>query len=233
MSGPLAKQVARLEARLLEKQGQLDEADSKILLLEQINNEVTLKEQETGRICNEKIKELRELLERKETMFQAKEKKWADVEKILVTYARKDMELRQKLTDIKYICDDPSSKRQITTVLNENEVLKRKVENAEKELELMRSQLTMQTEMGNSAEDFSYDGGSMVLRTMGHAPRRKVKSMAGAGGRGRQMNPGMDVKPVKEEDGESDDQACVACRLRRTKIQELKEELARVRDKCI
>jgi len=38
-------------------------------------------------------------------------------------YARKDLELREKLTDIKYICDDPSSKRKITTVINENDEL--------------------------------------------------------------------------------------------------------------
>ena len=52
-----------------------------------------MKEAETNRILNEKIKELKELLERKETMFQSKEKKWAEVEKILVQYARKDLDL--------------------------------------------------------------------------------------------------------------------------------------------
>ena len=65
-----------------------------MLLLEQINNEVELKEEETVRLSSEKINELRESLERKETMFQSKEKKWAEVERILVTYARKDLDLR-------------------------------------------------------------------------------------------------------------------------------------------
>jgi hypothetical protein len=37
--------------------------ESKILLLEQINNEVTMKEAETNKILNEKITELRETLE--------------------------------------------------------------------------------------------------------------------------------------------------------------------------
>jgi len=60
-------------------------------------------------------------------MFQSKEKKWAEVEKILVTYARKDLDLRQKLTDIKYICDDPSSKRKISTVVKQNEELQRMI----------------------------------------------------------------------------------------------------------
>lgn len=62
-------------------------------------------------------------------MFQAKEKKWIEVEWIVVTYARKDLDLREKLTNIKYICDDPSSKRKITTVIEENEDLHKKLEN--------------------------------------------------------------------------------------------------------
>lgn len=102
-----------------------------------------MKEAETNRILNEKITELKEILERKETLFQSKEKKWAEVEKIVVVYARKDLELREKLTDIKYICDDPSSKRKITTVINENDDLHRKVEEYKKEIDELREQMTM------------------------------------------------------------------------------------------
>jgi len=47
----------------------ISQKNSKILLLEQINNEVTIKETESSRILNEKISELKETLERKETMF--------------------------------------------------------------------------------------------------------------------------------------------------------------------
>ncbi len=78
--------LARKDKEIVALQGQT-------LLLEQINNEVWLKEAESNRLHEETIRDLRENLERKETMFQTKEKKWAEVEKILVTYARKDMDL--------------------------------------------------------------------------------------------------------------------------------------------
>ena len=71
-------------------------------------------------------------------MFQAKEKKWIEVEWIVVTYARKDLDLREKLTNIKYICDDPSSKRKITTVIEENEDLHKKLENQQWEIEELK-----------------------------------------------------------------------------------------------
>lgn len=79
-----------------------------------------------------------------------------------MVYARKDLELREKLTDIKYICDDPSSKRKITTVINENDELHRKVEEYKKELEDLKEQLTMKTEANpyDFETDFLFDGAS-------------------------------------------------------------------------
>ena len=135
-----------------------------------------MKEAETSRILNEKISELKEILERKETLFQSKEKKWAEVEKIVVVYARKDLELREKLTDIKYICDDPSSKRKITTVINENDDLHRKVEEYKKQLEEMKEQMTMQTEANpyDFESDFLQDGASQRIAT--YVPVKKNKS---------------------------------------------------------
>lgn len=155
----------------------VEQLDSKILLLEQINNEVMLKEAETNRILNEKIQELRELLERKETMFQAKEKKWAEVERILVTYARKDLDLRQKLTDIKYICDDPSSKRRITTIVNENENLQKQLLEKQDEIETIQAQYSMQTQVPGYeiGDDFLCDGASKRISTV-HSLSKPRKS---------------------------------------------------------
>lgn len=65
----------------------------------------------------------------------------------MVTYARKDLDLREKLTNIKYICDDPSSKRKITTVIEENENLHKKLETQQKEIDELKGQLTVQTEV--------------------------------------------------------------------------------------
>ena len=50
--------------------------------------------------------ELQDKLERKEYLMQLKEQKWAQLEKVLVPYVRKDPELRQRLTEIKYLVDD-------------------------------------------------------------------------------------------------------------------------------
>jgi len=63
------RELQYLHKRLKEKDELLSQRDTKILILEQINNEVTMKEAETSRILNEKISELKEILERKETLF--------------------------------------------------------------------------------------------------------------------------------------------------------------------
>ena len=71
----------------------------------------TEKEKET----NERHDEIKVKLERTENMFQSKqiqelevthldkEKKWVELERIVVNYARKDKHLRDKLSEIKYI----------------------------------------------------------------------------------------------------------------------------------
>lgn len=89
----------------------------------------------------ERIEEVKVKLERTENMLQNKEKKWSELERIVVTYARKDHDLRKKLTEIKYICDDPSSKRRITTVVEENAELKSKLENMKSEMEELKSHI--------------------------------------------------------------------------------------------
>ena len=87
------KELNQYKDMLSRKDKEIAALQGQTLLLEQINNEVWLKEAESNRLHEETIRDLRENLERKETMFQTKEKKWAEVEKILVTYARKDMDL--------------------------------------------------------------------------------------------------------------------------------------------
>eukprot|EP00345_Euplotes_harpa_P005398 CAMPEP_0168328580 /NCGR_PEP_ID=MMETSP0213-20121227/6594_1 /TAXON_ID=151035 /ORGANISM="Euplotes harpa, Strain FSP1.4" /LENGTH=113 /DNA_ID=CAMNT_0008331735 /DNA_START=228 /DNA_END=569 /DNA_ORIENTATION=+ len=105
-----------------------------------IDNEVTHKEKERELI--ERAEEIKVKLERTENMFQNKEKKWGELERIIVNYARKDQDLRNKLSEIKYICDDPSSKRRITTVVEENHVLKSQIDELEKEITELKVQVT-------------------------------------------------------------------------------------------
>lgn len=83
----------------------------------------------------DEISKLRTKLESKEYDLQAREKKWAEVDQILIKYAREDGELREKLDEIQYLCDDLTTARKITTVISQNEDLKT-------QLEEMRTQLT-------------------------------------------------------------------------------------------
>lgn len=79
------------------------------LIQEQINDDLKVKEKENECQWHERILELIQKLERKEYIMQTKEKKWHEVEKIMVEYARADMDLREKLAELRYICDDTSA----------------------------------------------------------------------------------------------------------------------------
>ena len=99
--------------------------DAKCLILEQINDEIKFKEKEAEIIQNQKIEHLNEVVERKEFLFQLKEQKWAEIEKIMVDYAREDLQLQKMLADLRYICDDVSTRRNVKNVLQQNEELKK------------------------------------------------------------------------------------------------------------
>ena len=118
------------------------EYTAQILVLKKINIEMEIREKEREKELNERVEEIKVKLERTENMFQSKEKKWGELERIVVGYARKDHDLRKKLSEIKYICDDPSSKRRITTVVEENQNLKSQIDLMEKEMIDLRSQVT-------------------------------------------------------------------------------------------
>lgn len=62
-----------------------------------------VRHEEREKELTERTEEIKVKLERTENMFQNKEKKWGDLERIIVQYARKDNQLRKKLTEIKYI----------------------------------------------------------------------------------------------------------------------------------
>ena len=70
------------------------------------------------------IEELTAKLERKEYMMQLKEAKWFKVEELMVEYAWEDMELRKKLCEVKYLCDDSTTGWGVHNVISENDQLK-------------------------------------------------------------------------------------------------------------
>lgn len=120
----------------------VDQLNAQVLVLNKLIYDMELRHEEKLKEIIERSEEIRIKFERTENMFQSKEKKWSELERIVVQYARKDHELRHKLTEIKYICDDPSSKRRITTVVEENEVLKSQIDEMEIEMEHLKKEVT-------------------------------------------------------------------------------------------
>lgn len=103
---------------------------AKCLLLEQINYEISSKENEVWLDYEQRIQDLTNKLEWKEYMIQQKEAKWFEVEKLMVEYARDDLELWKKLCEVKYLCDDSSTGWGINNVIVENKHLTNKLKNA-------------------------------------------------------------------------------------------------------
>jgi DNA repair exonuclease SbcCD ATPase subunit len=111
--------------------------EAKCLILEQINDEIKFKEQETELMLQERISDLNEAIERKEFLFQLKEQKWAAIEYVMVDYAREDLKLQRMLADLRYIWDDVSKRRNVRNVLQENEDLKEELENQKKTISIL------------------------------------------------------------------------------------------------
>lgn len=87
--------------------------------MEQINDEIKFKEQENEFILKQRIRELDQAIERKEFLFHLKEQKWAFIEKIMVDYAREDLDLQMMLAELRYICDDVSTRHNVRNMLQE------------------------------------------------------------------------------------------------------------------
>lgn len=131
--------------------------DAKCLILEQINDEIKFKEKEAEIIYNQKITHLHEAIERKEFLFQLKEQKWAEIEKIMVNYARDDLHLQKMLADLRYICDDVSTRRNVRNVLQENDELKAIIQDQKNIIGLMTQRL-----QDNTSSSSSHEGNSLT-----------------------------------------------------------------------
>ena len=87
----------------------------------------------------DRVQEIKDKLDEKEYELQLKEYNWAEFEKIIIHFVREDEEIMAMLNDVGYLCDDPSSKRKISTVVTENLKLKTKVHKLKNKLEEARS----------------------------------------------------------------------------------------------
>mmetsp|Transcript_19203 Transcript_19203/g.18862 ORF Transcript_19203/g.18862 Transcript_19203/m.18862 type:complete len:246 (+) Transcript_19203:44-781(+) len=137
----LSSCVTQLRKLIEEKDDKIEFLLAEILMLKKQMNINETNNEEKEREMTERAEEIKVKLERTENMFQNKEKKWSELERIVVNYARKDLHLRNKLSEIKYICDDPSSKRRITTVVEENERLRTEIDEIKSEMEELKSQV--------------------------------------------------------------------------------------------
>lgn len=153
-------------ASLVDQQAQKEQVfKDQILILMQINDELQCEKGDAQLDLEEKVDELKEQLEHKEYLLQSKEKKWADFEKVIVEYARADHDLRKKLDDIGYICDDPSSKRKISTVIHENEELRQCVSELKSQLQEAQSNADPVDYQENFRIDVIYAGEQNNVRT--------------------------------------------------------------------
>ena len=72
-----------------------------VVLLKKLIEEEKFERDYKVSFLREQIRGLKESLENKETFLQTKEKKWSDVEKIFVEYAKTDLDLQKKLNELK------------------------------------------------------------------------------------------------------------------------------------
>lgn len=112
-----------LKSRVSALNRQCDEAQAKILLLQQLNFEASVKEREQQQNYEEMMAEMKDKLDRKEFFMQNKERKWLEIEKILEEYVEEDDELRDKLLELRVNVTAASTKK-ISNVVGENEKLK-------------------------------------------------------------------------------------------------------------
>jgi hypothetical protein len=106
--------VAQLRNTITDKDTLIDTYLAEVLVLKKVITQMEDSNEEKEIELKERNEEIKVKLERTENMFQStsyllnlffidKEKKWAELERIVVNYARKDLALRNKLTEIKYI----------------------------------------------------------------------------------------------------------------------------------
>lgn len=99
--------------------------------------EAKVKEREEFQLYEEQLAEMKDKLDRKEFFMQNKERKWLEIERILEEYVHEDDELRDKLLELRVNVSAASTKK-ISNVVQENDKLKVKLDNALEEINRMR-----------------------------------------------------------------------------------------------
>lgn len=131
----LEKENKTISEAVKRQEEEISHLNDKCLILDQIKTFHESAAEEMELIWNEKISEYKEQLDRKEYVIQTKEKKWNEIEKIMTIYSKSDPILREHLTQLKYLWDDTSAGRGISSVIKENEILKNKLRVSKNEID--------------------------------------------------------------------------------------------------
>lgn len=137
-----------------EQTEEISHLNDKCLILDQIKNFHENAAEEIEKQCEERIQDYIEQLDRKEYVIQMKENKWNEIEKIMSIYTKSDYILRDQLAQLRYLCDDTSSGRGISSVIKENEALKDQLKAAKKEID---SLINVIHDLQRCQDDFSLD----------------------------------------------------------------------------
>lgn len=150
----LRKEREEYMQTLKEQNDEISHLNDKCLILDQIKNFHENAAEEMEKQCEERILDYIEQLDRKEYVIQMKENKWNEIEKIMSIYTKSDYILRDQLVQLRYLCDDTSSGRGISSVIKENEALKEQLKAAKKEID---SLINVIQDLQRCQDDFSLD----------------------------------------------------------------------------
>jgi hypothetical protein len=139
--------------------------EDKWLILDQIKAFHEQAAEDADRYWLEQIEDYKDQLDRKEYIIQMKEYKWNDIERIMANYAKTDYVLKDQLVQLKYLCDETSSGRGISSVIKENESYKKQLKMASQEVDNLVSVIQDLQQSHNESsleeimEEMSYTSG--------------------------------------------------------------------------
>ena len=87
------------------------------MLLEQISADFEMKEHLITKQFEDQIQALVENLDKKENQIQQKEKKWMEIERVVMVYAAEDEELKQRFRELRFVLI-PDAKISSTVAIN-------------------------------------------------------------------------------------------------------------------
>ena len=127
-----------LQNKVKELVRERDNAQSRLLVCEQMIEELKSRENDIEQHCTEKSKEMIEQLDVKEYVLQSYERRFRKAMKLLQKYKERDINIRFFLNEV---TDENDNKKSMTSVIEENEVLVKKVKKICSEISKYRKEI--------------------------------------------------------------------------------------------